>query len=171
MAATCPSTRATPAVFNEGYLSVPVPPYPIPYRSLTPRREDATNLLVPVCLSASHVAFGSVRMEPTLMLLGHAAGSRRRRRRAAASRCKTSTSRLQTTFERGQVLALTSIAFMTANYVARETGWAMHGWGHGDRATNEALRAARDVRGAARRAARATSARSASTPSTSGART
>jgi hypothetical protein len=62
------------AVFNEGYLSVAVPPYPIPYRSLTPRRGDAENLLVPVCLSASHVAFGSVRMEPTLMLLGHAAG-------------------------------------------------------------------------------------------------
>jgi len=62
------------AVFNEGYLSVAVPPYPIPYRSLTPRREDAENLLVPLCLSASHVAFGSVRMEPTLMLLGHAAG-------------------------------------------------------------------------------------------------
>ena len=51
-----------------------MPPYPIPYRSLVPRREDARNLLVPVCLSASHVAFGSVRMEPTLMLLGHAAG-------------------------------------------------------------------------------------------------
>ena len=63
-----------PAVFNEGYLSVAVPPYPIPYRSLTPRRDDAENLLVPVCLSASHVAFGSVRMEPTLMLLGQAAG-------------------------------------------------------------------------------------------------
>jgi hypothetical protein len=62
------------AVFNEGYLSVAVPSYPIPYRSLTPRREDATNLLVPVCLSASHVAFGSVRMEPTLMMLGEAAG-------------------------------------------------------------------------------------------------
>jgi hypothetical protein len=62
------------AVFNEGYLSVAVPPYPIPYRSLTPRREDAGDLLVPICLSASHVAFASVRMEPTLMLLGHAAG-------------------------------------------------------------------------------------------------
>jgi FAD-dependent oxidoreductase family protein len=62
------------AVFNEGYLSVAVPPYGIPYRSLTPAREHAGNLLVPVCLSASHVAFGSVRMEPTLMLLGHAAG-------------------------------------------------------------------------------------------------
>jgi hypothetical protein len=69
-----PEYLREPAVFNEGYLSVAVPPYPIPYRSLTPRREDATNLLVPVCLSASHVAFGSVRMEPTLMLLGHAAG-------------------------------------------------------------------------------------------------
>ena len=62
------------AVFNEGYLSVAVPPYGIPYRSLTPAHEHAANLLVPVCLSASHVAFGSVRMEPTLMLLGHAAG-------------------------------------------------------------------------------------------------
>jgi len=69
-----PEYVATPAVFNEGYLSIAVPPYPIPYRSLTPRREDADNLLVPVCLSASHVAFGSLRMEPTLMLLGHAAG-------------------------------------------------------------------------------------------------
>ncbi len=64
-----------PAVFNEGYLSIAVPPYPIPYGSLTPRREDCGNLLVPVCLSASHVAFGSVRMEPTLMLLGQAAGA------------------------------------------------------------------------------------------------
>ena len=69
-----PEYVRTPAVFNEGYLSVAVPPYPIPYRSLTPRRSDCSNLLVPVCLSASHVAFGSVRMEPTLMLLGHAAG-------------------------------------------------------------------------------------------------
>jgi hypothetical protein len=62
------------AVFNEGYLSVAMPHYGIPYRALTPRREHATNLLVPVCLSASHVAFGSVRMEPTLMMLGEAAG-------------------------------------------------------------------------------------------------
>ncbi|HZQ81498.1 MAG TPA: FAD-dependent oxidoreductase [Gaiellaceae bacterium] len=62
------------AVFNEGYLSVAVPTYGIPYEALTPQREHATNLVVPVCLSASHVAFGSVRMEPTLMLLGHAAG-------------------------------------------------------------------------------------------------
>jgi hypothetical protein len=69
-----PEYVRTAAVFNEGYLSVAVPPYPIPYRSLIPRREHCANLLVPLCLSASHVAFGSVRMEPTLMLLGHAAG-------------------------------------------------------------------------------------------------
>ena len=69
-----PEYEREAAVFNEGYLSVAVPPYPIPYRCLTPEREHATNLLVPVCLSASHVAFGSVRMEPTLMMLGEAAG-------------------------------------------------------------------------------------------------
>lgn len=70
-----PEYTRIPAVFNEGYLSVAVPPFPIPYRSLIPARADADNLLVPVCLSASHVAFGSVRMEPTLMMLGHAAGT------------------------------------------------------------------------------------------------
>jgi len=70
-----PEFTPTPAVFNEGYLSVPVQPYPIPYRSLTPTRDDATDLLVPVALSASHVAYSSVRMEPTWMMLGEAAGA------------------------------------------------------------------------------------------------
>ncbi|MCX7522847.1 FAD-dependent oxidoreductase [Microbacterium sp. STN6] len=61
-------------VFTEGYLSVQVPLYGVPYRSLTPRAEQCDNLLVPVCLSASHVAFSSVRMEPQYQMLGHAAG-------------------------------------------------------------------------------------------------
>jgi hypothetical protein len=70
-----PEFNPTPAVFNEGYVSVPVPPYPIPYRCLTPTRDAATDLLVPVALSASHVAYSSVRMEPTWTVLGFAAGA------------------------------------------------------------------------------------------------
>ncbi|GIG26687.1 FAD-dependent oxidoreductase [Cellulomonas denverensis] len=66
--------RPVAMVVTEGYLSVPVPAYPIPYRALVPRWEDCANLIVPVCLSASHVAFSSVRMEPQYQMLGQVAG-------------------------------------------------------------------------------------------------
>lgn len=49
-------------------------PYPIAYRSITPKLEQCTNLLVPVCLSSSHIAFGSIRMEPVFLELGQVAG-------------------------------------------------------------------------------------------------
>jgi hypothetical protein len=58
-------------VKNEGDVQIGgFPPYPISYLSLTPKKEECRNLLVPVCLSASHIAYGSIRMEPVFMELG-----------------------------------------------------------------------------------------------------
>ncbi len=50
-------------------------PYPISYRSIVPKETECANLLVPVCLSASHIAFGSIRMEPVFMVLGQSAAT------------------------------------------------------------------------------------------------
>jgi len=63
-------------VRNEGGFGHRCPkPYPVSYRSIVPRQGECDNLLVPVSLSASHVAFGSIRMEPVFMILGQSAGA------------------------------------------------------------------------------------------------
>jgi hypothetical protein len=63
-------------VRNEGDVQVPIfPPYSISFRSIVPRQTECGNLLVPVCLSASHIAYGSIRMEPAFMVLGQSAAT------------------------------------------------------------------------------------------------
>jgi hypothetical protein len=61
-------------VKNEGEFQVPVSPYPISFRSMLPKADECSNLLVAACISSSHVAYGSIRMEPVFMMLGQASG-------------------------------------------------------------------------------------------------
>ena len=62
-------------VENEGDLGVPVTNYRIALGAILPRKGECGNLVVPVAVSASHIAFGSIRMEPVFMILGQAAGT------------------------------------------------------------------------------------------------
>jgi hypothetical protein len=61
-------------VKNEGNLEAHVDaPFPISYKSIIPKKSEVTNLFIPVCLSSSHIAYGSIRMEPVFMVLGQSA--------------------------------------------------------------------------------------------------
>ena len=63
-------------VRNEGDVQVGgFAPYPISYGSLVPKESECQNLLVPVCLSATHISYGSIRMEPVFMVLGQSAAT------------------------------------------------------------------------------------------------
>lgn len=63
-------------VQNEGNVEAHgFPPYPISYRSIIPKEGECSNLLVPVCVSATHIAYGSIRMEPVFMVLGQSAAT------------------------------------------------------------------------------------------------
>lgn len=62
-------------VQNEGDIGVPISPYSIAYGSLVPKRGEIANLFAPVACSATHIAYGSIRMEPVFMILGQSAAT------------------------------------------------------------------------------------------------
>ena len=68
--------KADGFVQNEGDIGVhPDKPYSIAYGSILPKESECRNLLVPVCVSSSHIAYGSIRMEPVFMILGQSAAT------------------------------------------------------------------------------------------------
>ncbi|MDQ7910169.1 FAD-dependent oxidoreductase [Phytohabitans sp. ZYX-F-186] len=72
----CQRVVVSGLVRNEGDVQVGVPaPYGISFRAIVPLEAQCANLLVPVCLSASHIAYGSIRMEPVFMILGQSAAT------------------------------------------------------------------------------------------------
>lgn len=98
-------------------------PYPIPYRAITPKPEECTNLLVPVCFSATYIAYASARMEPVFCVLGESAGVAA----AHAIRAKVDVQKIDAAalrsrlLERGQVLEWTGKASIP---VGQQTEWS-----------------------------------------------
>jgi len=62
-------------MYDGGFEIGGIPSYQLPFRSILPQASVVSNLAVPVCMSASHIAFCSLRVEPTYMVLGEAAGT------------------------------------------------------------------------------------------------
>ena len=87
-------------------------PYPIPYRAITPKAEECSNLLVPVCFSASYIAYASARMEPVFCVLGESAGVAAAQAIKAGTTVQTlDTAKLRSRLlERGQILQWTGPA-------------------------------------------------------------
>jgi hypothetical protein len=104
-------------------------PYPIPYRAITPKADECSNLLVPVCFSASYIAYASARMEPIFCVLGESAGV------AAAQAIHASTSvqnvdanqLRRRLFKRGQILEWTDALAQQAKQ-RRNTGIETGEW-------------------------------------------
>ena len=89
-------------VKNEGDVQIRIPgKYSVSYGSITPVEAEASNLLVPVCLSASHIAYGSIRMEPVFMVLGESAAIAACMAIDAGDNCvqRVSASRIMSRFE------------------------------------------------------------------------
>ena len=98
-------------VLHEGYLSYPVEPYEIPFRSILPRQGECDNLLVPVCTSMSTIAYASYRMEPQYMIAGQSAGvAATLAVRTGAKVHRVDLTQLQQVLrEQGQILAMEDI--------------------------------------------------------------
>ncbi len=110
------------AACNEGSIGKEVEPYPIAYDSLVPQASECENLLVPVCLSATHVAFGSIRMEPVYMLLAHAAG-------AAASLALEGSKAVQS-IDRAKLCAELAQEGQVLSWARDRSAWNKHEWPH-----------------------------------------
>lgn len=107
---------------NEGDIQIGTRPYPISYRSIRPKADECTNLLVPVCLAASHISYGSIRMEPVFMVMGQSAATAAVH--SIEQRCSVQAidgAKLETQLLKdGQVLDFESAPVVTATSLTKE---------------------------------------------------